>query len=119
MDEQTQAELVSLLSDRAEALAEIAVLQAEVARLEERISLLVAQADGPLKIAGYGSLVIGAPSKIERFDPDALRELIQSLRETGQGDLADEIVACKKITVRAGGLRITPERQKPAAPDPS
>jgi hypothetical protein len=108
-----QQALRSLLSDRAEALDQIAHLTAEVKQLEARISELIAAADGPVRVSGFGSLRITAPSVSTRFDPDALRQLIQSLRETGQGQLADEIAACTKLSYRDGSLRIIPE--KPAA----
>jgi hypothetical protein len=48
----------------------------------------------------------------ERFDPDALRDLMQSLREIGNEDIANEIARCKKQSARAGGLRITLERTR-------
>ncbi|HJZ50129.1 MAG TPA: hypothetical protein VKE41_23315 [Roseiflexaceae bacterium] len=108
-----QQALRSLLSDRAEALDQIAHLTAEVKQLEARISELIAPADRPVRVPGFGTLRITAPSVSQRVDPDALRQLIQSLRETGQGQLADEIAACTKPSYRDGSLRITPE--KPAA----
>jgi len=102
--------LRSLLSDRAEALDEIAKLTAEVKQLEARISEEIATTEGAVRVPGFGSLRITAPSVSERFDPEALRELMVSLRETGQGDLANEIAACKKSSYRDGGLRITAEK---------
>ena len=105
----TMQTLRALLSDRAEVVSQIAALKAEVAQIEARLSELVAAQDGPIKVPGFGSLCIMAPA-VASFDPDALRELIQSLRETGQGEIADEIATCTKESLRAGGLRITPEK---------
>jgi hypothetical protein len=102
--------LRALLSDRAEVLSQITALKAEVAQIEARLSELVAAQDGPIKVPGFGSLCITAPAVIRTFDPDALRELIQSLRETGQGEIADEIATCTKESLRTGGLRITLEK---------
>ena len=102
--------LRALLSDRAEVLSQITALKAEVAQIEAQLSELVVTQDGPIKVPGFGSLCISAPAVSRTFDPDALRELIQSLRETGQGEIADEIATCTKESLRTGGLRITPEK---------
>jgi hypothetical protein len=40
----------------------------------------------------------------------ALTELVQSLRETGFTDVADEIESCKASYEIAGGLTIRPEK---------
>jgi hypothetical protein len=45
------------------------------------------------------------------WDSGALAELVQSLRGTGQADLADEIAACKKTVATPSGLTITPEKK--------
>jgi hypothetical protein len=106
--------LRALLSDRAEVVSQIAALKVKVAQIEAQLSELVAAQDGPLKVPGFGSLCISAPSVARSFDPDALRDLIQSLRETGHGELAQEIAGCTKESLRAGGLRITPEKGRNA-----
>ena len=106
----TMQTLRALLSDRAEVVSQIAALKAEVAQIEARLSELVAAQDSPVKVPGFGSLCITAPSVSRSFDPDALRDLIQSLRETGHADIADEIATCKKESLRIGWLRITPEK---------
>jgi hypothetical protein len=100
----------ALLSDRAEAVSQIAALKIEVALIEARLSQLVATQDGPIEVPGFGSLCITAPSVARSFDPDALRDLIQSLHETDNGEIAEEIAGCMKESLRAGGLRITPEK---------
>jgi hypothetical protein len=105
-------QLRALLSDRAEIKDEIAHLQAELARIDAVIGEIIAPLDGPVKVPGIGSVVLSKPSVSKSFDPNALRDLIQSLRETGNTDMADEIAACTKTTMRAGSLRITPERTK-------
>lgn len=112
MDAERLAELRSLLSDRAEIKDEIERQKAELARIEERIGLLVASENGPVKVAGFGSVVLSKPSLQTRFDAQALRELIQSLNETGQQEIAAEIAACIKTSELAGSLRISPERNK-------
>jgi hypothetical protein len=106
----TMQTLRALLSDRAEVLSQMAALKAEVAQIEARISELVATQDGPIKVPGFGSLCITAPSVARSFDPDALRELIQSLRETGQGEIADEIATCTKESLRAADYASHPRK---------
>jgi hypothetical protein len=103
-------QLRALLSDRAEIKDEIAQLQAELARIETAIGEIIAPLDGPVRVPGIGSVVLSKPAVSTSFDPAALRELIQSLRETGNTELADEIAACTRTTMRAGSLRVTPER---------
>lgn len=105
---QDRQQLIGLLSDRAGALNAIALLRAEVEGLEARISEIIATANGPVRVPGFVTLCLTALAVSERFDPDTLRDLIQSLRETGNEDIANEIARCKKQSARAGGLRITP-----------
>jgi len=110
MNEHNMQRLRALLSDRAEIKDEIAHLQAELARIDAAIGEIIAPLDGPVKVSGIGSVVLSKPSVSTSFDPEALRELIQSLRETGSTEIADEIAACTRRTMRAGSLRVTPER---------
>lgn len=104
-------QLRALLSDRAEIKSQIAALTEELQRIEEQIGLLIAAEEGPIRVAGYGSVMLSAPSVSTSFDPERLRELIKSLRETGDSELAEEIAGCTRQVQRAGGLRITPERR--------
>jgi hypothetical protein len=108
-------ELLAALSDLREVEAEIARLQAERAALRERLSLIVAtRYDNKATVPGFGVLAIRAPSVSQRWDTGALADLVQSLREQGQADLADEIEGCKKRVESEGGLAITPERKRDA-----
>ena len=54
------------------------------------------------------------PTVAYPYDPGALDDLVQSLRETGHGEIAAEIVNCRKAQPRAGGLVITPDKPKPS-----
>lgn len=106
------AELLSAISDLREVEAELARLEGERIQIRARIAHLVAtRHGGKARIAGYGSLAIRPHGTSERWDSGALAELVQSLRETGQADLADEIAACKKIVATPSGLTITPEKK--------
>jgi hypothetical protein len=111
-----EAALRGLIRDLQEEEAEQAAVSARIAVLRERISHVVAAMGNKAVVPGYGTLVIRAPGRVQRWDHGALEELAQSLRETGQGDIADEILGCKKAGVQPGGLAISPERRKePAA----
>ncbi len=116
MDAAALSQLRALLSDRAEVKSQIVALTEEMRRIEEQIALLIADESRPVRVPGFGSVVLSVPSIVTTFDPDALRELIQSLRETGHADIADEIAGCTKQVQRAGGLRIAPERSRGREP---
>ena len=103
-----------LVSDLAELDSEIAILTAQRDQLRARISELVEQAGGKWSLAGVGRAEIRAPSIQRSYDRGMLDDLCRSLRESGQGDLADEIEGCKRESMRAGGLSVTLER-KPKA----
>ncbi|MFO7171005.1 MAG: hypothetical protein DIU80_023510 [Chloroflexota bacterium] len=108
-------ELLAALSDLSEVEAEIERLTAEQAAIRARISAIVATRYGNRAVVpGYGTLHIRAPGVARTWDAKALAELVQSLRETGQGDIADEIERCRKEIARAGGLAIA--REKPERP---
>lgn len=104
-------ELYTLLSDLGELDSEIALLTAQRESLRARISVLVESAGGKVAIPGLCRAEIRSPSVVVSVDRGALDELTQSLRETGHGDIADEIARCVKRSARAGGLSITMERK--------
>lgn len=107
----TDADLLAAISDLREVDAELARLQAEREAIRERLSLIVAERYGNRAVVpGFGTLAIRAPSTSLRWDSGALSELVQSLREQGMAELADEIDGCRKRVATAGGLAITPER---------
>jgi len=107
-------DLYALISDLSELDSELAMLTAEREKLRDLISVLVEQAGGKVTLPGVARAEIRAPVIIESFDKDALAELIQSLRETGNSDIADEINGCKKKSVRAGSLYVAMERKAKA-----
>jgi len=112
MSDELLHQLRALLSDRAEIKDEIARQQAELAQIETAIAMLVAPLDGPVKVPGIGSVTMTRPSVTRRFSPDRLRELIQSLRESGNEPMAQEIEACQVEGELAGRLQISPERKR-------
>ncbi len=104
-------ELYTLLSDLAEEQSELAIRQAHIDVLRDRISELVEQAGGKVSIAGLARAEIRAPVVVESVDRGALDELATSLSQTGYASIADEIRQCVKRSARAGGLAITMERK--------
>jgi hypothetical protein len=107
-------ELYTLLSDLSELDSELAILTTQRDSLRARISELVESHGGKVNIAGVGRAEIRAPVVIESYDRGSLDELITSLRETGNGDTADEIARCIKRTSRTGGLVVVMERKAKA-----
>lgn len=105
--------ILGLISDLEEVESELERLKAERDQIREQVSIIVAEHDNKIVIDGYGTLQIRAPSVSQRWDSDALKELVQSLRETGQTEIADEIAACQKRITTTGGLAIIKEKKKP------
>jgi hypothetical protein len=104
-------ELHAALSDLQEIEAEIARLTAEREAVRARLSEIVAaRYDNKAVVPGYGTLQIRAASVARVWDGKALEELVRSLRETGQPELADEIAGCRKLSERPGGLAISREK---------
>lgn len=111
-DSDQLAHVLSLLSDLGEVESDIERLKTERDEIRNRLSELVAvHFDNKATVPGYGTVALRAPSVAKRWDSGALDELIQSLRETGQGELADEIAGCKKVFEQAGGLVIRREKE--------
>jgi hypothetical protein len=107
-----QQQLAYLYSDLREIESQIELLQRDREGIREQISLLVAQLDNRVELPGVAVFTIRAPSIQQRWNSRALADLIQSLRETGQGDIADEIARCKQPSESPGGLAIVPARPK-------
>src|SRR5215470_16897545 len=103
-----EQQLASLYSDLREIESQIEFLQGDREAIREQIGLLVAQNDNRIELPGVAVFVIRAPAVQERWSPSALKELVQSLRETGQGEIADEIAHCKTKSENPGGLAIMP-----------
>jgi hypothetical protein len=108
-------DIYTLISDLAEIDSELAILTAQREATRAALSVLVeAQPGGKVSIPGVARAEIRAPVIVESFDKGALAELIQSLRETGQGEIAAEIAGCAKKSVRAGSLVVVMERKAKA-----
>lgn len=92
---------------------QITGLKNEAQENRDAISILVAELpDQKLTVPGIATFANRAPSVQQRWDGKALEDLIKSLRETGHGDIADEIAGCKKTIAVDGSLAITPNKQK-------
>jgi hypothetical protein len=103
-----QQQLAGLYSDLREIESQIETLQGDREGIREQIGLLVAQHDNRIELPGVAVFVIRAPASQERWSSSALKELVQSLRESGQGEIADEIAGCKTKSENPGGLAIMP-----------
>jgi len=99
-----------LLSRRSRLLKRLDGLKAELADVNDQLAIAIAPLDGPVKVAGYGSVTISKPTTRRTFSPERLRELVTSLREIGNEAMALEIEACQVETEVAGGLRVTKEK---------
>lgn len=87
----------------------------DFARMREQtraqISEVLARVDGEkAEIEGFGLLRLMPPSVVKSYDKEKMGALIGALRDQGLDDIADQIIACKVETMRAGSLRI--EREK-------
>ena len=107
-----QQALRARCSDLGEVESEIKPLNDERTAIRADISAIVEYMGGKATVPGFGALVIRAPSVSRPYNEGALDELVRSLRETGYGEIADEIADCRKTQARAGGLAITPEKPK-------
>jgi hypothetical protein len=109
-----QQALCARCSDLGEVESEIKPLSDERTAIRADISAIVAYMGGKATVPGFGWLVMRAPSMSRPYDEGALDEVVQSLRETGYSEIANEIANCRKTQTRAGGLAITPEKPKQA-----
>jgi hypothetical protein len=105
------SDLEILLSDLETIDSEIAALNERREGIRAAISEIVAASGNRIALSGYGTLTIRPPSIARIWDGKALDGLMQSLRETGFDDLANEIDACRKQSPRVGGLTISRERE--------
>jgi hypothetical protein len=103
-----QQQVLAYYRDLREIENQIELLQGDREGIREQIGLLVAQNDNRIELPGVAVFVIRAPAIQERWNSSALRELVQSLRKTGQDELANEIAGCKLKSKNPGGLAMMP-----------
>ena len=93
--------LVSL-EDSLEPLEEIRkAIRAQLSEIVER------QAKSRYDLAGFGTLTITNAIKVVSYDAKALDNLVEQLLNDGEVEIAHAILACRKESGRAGGLRIS------------
>lgn len=102
--------LRSLLSDLREVESEIAPLEQQKATLRDQIGLIVARA-GTQVLAGLGKVSLTAPSVSISYDTKLITELALQLSLT-HPEIASQLVAARKVSSRAGSLRIESEKSK-------
>jgi len=101
--------LHALLADLGEIEDEIARLDAQRAALRDQIAQIVAH-EGDMVIGDRRALIT-APTVVASYDRQALDDLVTRLAAT-HPDVAQQIAACRRENMRAGGLRI--ERMRSA-----
>jgi len=101
--------LHALLTDLGEVENEIARLEDERAALRDQIAQIVAH-EGDMVIGDRRALIT-APTFVASYDRQALDDLVTRLAAT-HPDVAQQIAACRRKSMRAGGLRI--DRVRPA-----
>lgn len=93
--------LVSL-EDSLEPLEEIRkTIRAQLSEIVER------QARSQYTLPGFGTLKIMNSSKVALYDAKALDNLVEQLLNDGEVEIAHAILACRRESGRAGGLRIS------------
>lgn len=97
--------LRALLSDLGEVDSQIAPLEAERAELRAQISEVLAELGGRAEADGF-KLTITSPSIVPRYDAKELDQLVLRLRQQGYPEIADQVLAARKESSRAGMLRI-------------
>jgi uncharacterized protein involved in exopolysaccharide biosynthesis len=101
--------LHALLADLGEIENEIARLEADRAALRDQIAQIVAR-EGEMTVGDRRALIT-APTVVTGYDRQALDDLVTRLAATHPA-IAQQIAACRRASMRAGGLRI--ERVRPA-----
>lgn len=85
-------------------------LKEEREHIRALLSHIVAKRGEKVTIAGFGVLEVTAPSVVRSYEKAALDQLIIQLLEEGDIDIVQRIVACRRESARAGGLRVTMEK---------
>lgn len=102
--------LRALCRDLGEVESQLAPLEAERQQLRDQISRVLDRAGGKAQIAGFGGLEITSPSIVRSYDKKALDRLLLDLASEAP-EMAARIAQCRTESARAGGLRITREKQ--------
>lgn len=89
-------------------------LQEQRERLRSQLSDVLARIDGQkYTLKGFGTLAIGGPTITKKYDTHLVDMLVNELTETGYEEIARKLARCKGKSMRAGGLRIEREKDKP------
>lgn len=95
--------LHALLANLGEVESEIARLEQARARLRDQIAQIVAR-EGPVTVGDRRALITEA-AVVASYDRQALDDLVARLART-HPQIAQDISACRRETLRAGSLRI-------------
>jgi hypothetical protein len=81
-------------------------LQQQKEALRSQISEVVEYMNGRVELEGFGVLQITNATVTTTYDRESLDKLVARLVAEGQTEIARQIVACRKESMRSGGLRI-------------
>jgi aspartate aminotransferase-like enzyme len=90
---------------------QIAQLQKERDAIRAEISELVEDNGGKIAIDGVATFEIMRPTVIASYDRPGIEALVRQLATSGQSEIAQQIEAHRKESMRAGSLRITKPKQ--------
>jgi hypothetical protein len=91
----------------------LAPLEAERKELRTALETITTRLGGKASVPGFGALAVTAPSESASYDTKALDTIAAELLATGDVDLmrvAARIAKARKVSQRAGSLRITREK---------
>ncbi len=86
---------------------QLAQLQQEREAMRAQISELVEANGGKIAIDGVATFEIMHPTVIASYDRSGIEALVRQLATTGHSEIAEQIEAHRKESMRAGSLRIT------------
>lgn len=102
--------LRALAMEYGEIESDLEPLEGQRAALRDQMAVLLTKIDGEkVEIRGFGLIRLTQAGISEAYDAKALDALLGRLRDEGQHDMADAVLACKAKRHRAGGLRIERE----------
>ena len=92
----------------------LAPLEAERKEIRTALEAVTTRLGGKASVPGFGSLAITAPSESVSYDAKSLDTITAELLATGDVEyirIAGRIAQARKVSQRAGSLRITREKR--------
>jgi hypothetical protein len=101
--------LRALCNEYGETASELEAHEAQQKQLRAHIERII-EREGAQDMPGFGRLSIIGAGVTSRYDTKALDDLVIRLMQVGEMDIAAQIAACKRETVRGAFLKV--EREK-------